>query len=155
MSWTTRPKRSGEADGEHYHFVDEPTFRAALERDEFVEHESYRDNLYGTPWSEVTKATDDGRDILFEIDVRGAHSIKDRYPEAVAIFLAPPDPAVLAERLRGRGTDDPDQIQARLEAAQEELQQRDAFDHAVVNDEVRRAVEEIEGILGLSPHPSP
>lgn len=150
ISWTTRPQRSGEIDGEHYRFVDEATFRAAVEGGEFAEHEEYRGHLYGTPWAELRRGLDEGRDVLFEIDVRGARTIKSLYPQAVSIFLYPPSEAVLAERLRGRGTDPPEQIAARLEAAKEELAQRDAFDHTVLNEEVPEAVAAIERILGLS-----
>jgi guanylate kinase len=151
VSWTTRPKRAGEIDGEHYHFVDESTFRAAVDRGEFFEHEEYRGHLYGTPWSEIRRAIDEGHDLLLEPDVRGARSVKDRYADAIAIFLYPPSDSELARRLRGRGTDSPEQIQERLEAARGEMTAKDDFDHAVLNDDIGRAVEEIEAILGLSP----
>lgn len=151
VSWTTRPRRAGEVDGEHYRFVDEPAFLEAIERGGFAEHEEYRGHLYGTPWSEVRRVVEAGGDLLVEIDVRGARSINELYPQAVSIFLYPPSPDDLARRLRERGTDTPGQIRARLEAAAGELAQRDAFDHAVLNDEVGRAVERIEAILGLSP----
>jgi len=152
VSWTTRPKRAGEVDGEHYNFVDEKTFRAAVDRGEFFEHEEYRGHLYGTPWSEIRRAIDEGQDLLLEPDVRGARSVKDRFGDAIAIFLFPPSDAELARRLRGRGTDSPEQIQERLAAARVELAAKDDFDHAVLNDDVARAVEEIEAILGL-PNP--
>jgi guanylate kinase len=151
VSWTTRPKRAGEVDGEHYRFVDETTFRAARDAGEFAEWEEYRGHLYGTPWSEIRRAAAGGNDVLFEIDVRGARSIKELYPAAVGIFLYPPSPGVLAERLRGRGTDPPEQILARLEAAKTELAQKDEFDHAVRNEDVGEAVARVEAILGLSP----
>jgi guanylate kinase len=149
VSWTTRPRRSGEIDGEHYRFVDEDTFRAAEAAGAFAESEEYRGNLYGTPWAEVRRAREAGKDLLLEIDVRGARSIKDLFPDAVSIFLYPPSEEVLADRLRGRGTDTPEQIAARLEAAHEELRARDDFDHALLNDDVAQAVRGIEGILGL------
>lgn len=139
-------------DGRHYRFVDEAEFRAKIAEGGFAEYETYRSHLYGTPSSEIDRVIEGGRDLLLEIDVRGARSIKKLYPEALAIFIYPPDPADLAKRLRGRGTDTPDQIQARLEAAREELAQQDDFDHAVLNDQVSRAVERIEAILGLSSH---
>jgi guanylate kinase len=149
VSWTTRPKRAGETDGVHYRFVDTAAFTEALAADEFVEHEEYRGHLYGTPWSEIQRALEGDGVVLFEIDVRGARSIKARYPQAIGIFLYPASEAVLAERLRARGTDSPEQIQARLEAAVEELAQRDAFDHTVLNEQVSEAVEAIERILDL------
>lgn len=153
MSWTTRPRRAGEHEGEHYRFVDEETFRSALLSGAFAESEEYRGHLYGTPWTEIRRALEEGNVLLFEIDVRGARTISELYPEAVSIFLYPPSVEVLGERLRARGTDAPEQIIARLEAAREELGQKDRFDHAVLNDEVDRAVERIEAILGLSPDP--
>jgi guanylate kinase len=153
VSWTTRPRRAGESAGEDYRFVDEATFRSALQSGAFIESEEYRGHLYGTPWSEIRRAEEEGTSILFEIDVRGAQSIKKLYPEAVSIFVYPPSVQVLGERLRARGTDSPEQIQARLAAARSELRQRDQFDYAVLNDDVDRAVERIEAILGLSPGP--
>jgi guanylate kinase len=150
VSWTTRPKRAGEVEGEHYRFVTIDEFRAAIEQGEFAEFETYRENLYGTPWSEVRKAIDDGRDIVIEPDVRGARSIKKLYPEAITIFIYPPDPADLARRLRGRGTDPPEHIAERLETASWELAQKDTFDHAVLNADVSEAVAAVEAILGLS-----
>lgn len=154
-SWTTRQKRAGEVDGEHYRFVDEATFRSAVDSGGFAEHEEYRGHLYGTPWSELRRGLEGGRDVLFEIDVRGARSIKELYPEAVSIFLYPASTRVLAERLRSRGTDSPAQIEARLEVATEELAQKDAFEHTVLNEQVERAVAEIEAILGLLPGKDP
>ena len=151
VSWTTRPRRAGEVEGEHYHYVTEAEFREAIEAGEFAEHESYRGNLYGTPWSEVRKVIDQGRDLLVEPDVRGAWSMKEHYPEAISIFVYPPDEKELARRLRDRGTDSPDQVEARLETAKWELAQKDTFDHAVLNDDLRTAVEAVEAILGLSP----
>jgi guanylate kinase len=150
VSWTTRPKRAGEVDGEHYHFVTVDQFRDAIERGEFAEFETYRENLYGTPWSEVRKAVDAGRDIVIEPDVRGARSIKKLYPEAVTIFVYPPEPSELARRLRDRGTDAPEHIAERLETAKWELAQKDTFDHAVLNADVSQAVEAVEAILGFS-----
>jgi guanylate kinase len=140
VSWTTRPKRAGEVEGEHYNFVTVDEFREAIERGEFAEFETYRDNLYGTPWSEVRKSIDAGRDIIIEPDVRGARSIKKLYPEAVTIFIYPPEPAELARRLRARGTDAPEHIAERLETATWELAQKDTFDHAVLNADVSEAV---------------
>lgn len=150
MSWTTRPKRAGEVEGEHYHFVTVDEFREAIERGEFAEFETYRENLYGTPWSEVRKSIDAGKDIVIEPDVRGARSIKKLYPEAITIFIYPPDPADLARRLRERGTDAPEHIAERLETATWELAQKDTFDHAVLNADVSEAVAAVEAILGLS-----
>ena len=147
VSWTTRARRPGESDGVHYRFVSEEDFQAAIGEGEFVEWEEYRGARYGTPWSEIRRATGEGRDVILEIDVRGAMSIKLMYPEALTIFIDPPDPGALEERLRGRGTDTPEQIEARLEAARTELGFRDRFDHVVINDEVEAAADRLGAIL--------
>jgi guanylate kinase len=153
LSWTTRPRRATEVDGVHYRFVDEDTFRTAAAEGAFVEWEEYRDALYGTPWTEVQRALDAGEDIVLEIDVRGAQTIKRRFPEAITIFLDPPSMEVLEERLRGRGTDQPEQIAARLEAAREELGSRDTLDEIVPSVEVAETVDRIEAIIGPAyPH---
>lgn len=147
VSWTTRPQRPSEADGVHYRFVDEATFRDAAGRGAFVEWEEFRGHLYGTPWDEVRRGLEEGNDLLLEIDVRGAATLKERFPEALTIFLAPPSIEVLEERLRRRGTDAPEHIAARLAQATEELDARTGFDHVVVSDEIGPTVDRIEAIL--------
>ncbi|HVL81850.1 MAG TPA: guanylate kinase [Actinomycetota bacterium] len=147
VSWTTRAMRPGEQDGVHYRFVTEERFRTAIDEDAFVEWEEYRGARYGTPWSEIERAAGDGRDVILEIDVRGAMSIKELFPHALTVFVEPPTVSDLERRLRGRATDTPEQIAARLEAARTELGYRDRFDHTVLNDEVSAAVDRLEAIL--------
>lgn len=155
VSWTTRPRRPGEVDGVHYRFVDQAAFDFAVTRDEFVEWEQYRGYSYGTPWSEVQRALESDEQVVLEIDVRGARSIKHHYPDALSVFIEPPSVQSLEQRLRARGTDPEEDVVARLEAAREELKSRDLFDHAILNDDVERAAGELEAILDSSGPPGP
>lgn len=151
VSWTTRARRPGETDGREYRFVSEDEFGAAVEAGSFVEWEEYRGARYGTPWSEVERALREGRDLLLEIDVRGARSVKERFPRAITIFIAPPSFASLEERLRRRGTDTEEQIRARLAAAEEEMLSRGWFDATVPNADVLEAAEQVLAILDGPP----
>lgn len=147
VSWTTRATRPGEVDGVHYRFVGEEEFQSAVDEGRFVEWEEYRGARYGTPWSEIHRAADEDRDVILEIDVRGAMSIKKLFPEALMIFVEPPSMDALRMRLAGRGTDSPEQIAARMDAARVEIGFRDRFDHKVMNDRVTTAVDQLEAIL--------
>lgn len=147
VSWTTRPPRPGERDGVHYHFVDETQFRDEIDADGFVEWEEYRGALYGTPWREVHLGMDSGHDVLLEIDVRGARSVKKLFPEAITVFLYPPSMDVLESRLRKRGTDTEQKVLARLEAAREEMTHKGEFDHPIENSEVQAAADQLTAIL--------
>ncbi len=135
--------------------MDREQFEEAARRGEFVEWEEYRDYAYGTPWSEVRRALDSDEDVVLEIDVRGARSIKQHYPHALSIFIQPPSMQSLEQRLRARGTDPEEDVQARLGAAREELLSRDSFDHAVLNDDVARAADQLEAILDSSASSGP
>lgn len=146
--------RAGEAQDVHYHFVDEETFSEVAAEGRFMEWEEYRGHRYGTPWSEIDRALVGRANLILELDVRGALSIKRRYPQGLTIFLDAPSRDVLESRLRGRGTDTEEQVRARLAAADEEMATFErtrgrpgGFDHVVVNDEVERAATEIARIL--------
>lgn len=145
VSWTTRPPRPGETQDVHYRFTDSGGFQAAIKRGEFIEWEEYRGHLRGTPWTEVRKERPN--DLVLELDVRGAKTIKTKFPDAITIFLSPPASEDLAERLRIRATDSPEEIAERLEAAQRELGAREEFDYEVKNDEVTSAVDRLEAII--------
>ena len=147
VSWTTRAQRPGEREGVHYRFVDDVTFQQGIESGAFVEWEEYRGARYGTPWSEIERAAASGQDVILEIDVRGAMSVKGLFPQAVTIFVEPPSLDELEARLRGRATDSEAQIAARLEAARTELAFKDRFDHSVLNDDIPAAVDRLEVIL--------
>ncbi len=140
VSATTRPPRPGERDGVHYHFLDDATFDRLVAEDRFLEWAQFSGRRYGTPWSSVDEALAEGRTVVLEIDVQGAMQVRQRSATAVLMFLPPPSPEALRERLRARGSDDPEQVARRMEIAEWELAQADVFDHLIVNDEVGRAV---------------
>jgi guanylate kinase len=147
ISATTREPRPGEVDGREYHFLSPEEFRRRIESGDFLEHASYSGNHYGTLRNEVEGRLAEGRSVVLEIEVQGARQVRDAMPEAVQIFIAPPDEAVLRERLEGRGTDSPDDIEQRLRTAEVELAARSEFPHVVVNDEVQKAAAELERLV--------
>ena len=151
ISATTRPIRPGETDGVDYLFVDDAGFDDMIEAGELLEWaEVYRGRRYGTPRSFVERSLASGRDVILEIDVKGAEQVRAKVPDAVLIFLAPPSMAELESRLRGRGTEDDERIARRLETAAWEITQQDRFDRVVVNDDVERAAEEVAAIIDAS-----
>jgi guanylate kinase len=147
VSATTRPPRPGEQDGVAYHFLDDAEFARRVEAGDFVEHASYSGRRYGTLRSELERRTADGAPVVLEIEVQGARQIARSMPEAVRIFIAPPSEEALRTRLIGRGTDDPEQVEARLDTAREELRAQDEFAHVVINDRLEDAVEALEEVV--------
>ena len=147
VSHTTRARRSGESDGTDYHFVDEARFLALVDEDAFLEHAVYNENRYGTSHAALDGPMAQGLDVLLEIEVQGARQVRERRPDARFVFLLPPSFATLRERLRGRGTDAPEQIERRLEVARRELLAVSDFDYAVVNDDLDRCVADVLSIL--------
>jgi guanylate kinase len=147
-SATTRPRRPDEVDGREYHFLSAPEFERRVEGGEFLEHVSYAGNRYGTLRSEVERRLRAGRDVVLEIEVVGARAIKRQMPEAVLVFIAPPEVADLEARLRGRGTDTEQQIENRLEIARREMEAQAEFDHVIVNDAAERAAAELAVLVG-------
>lgn len=149
VSATTRPPRPGERDGIDYHFISEEEFDHLIASGQMLEwalvHGRYR---YGTPRAELD--ADPKKIVILEVDLAGARSIRSLMPEIPQIFLCPPSWQQLEERLRGRGTENEDQIQARLNTARAELAAQEEFDVIVVNDSVSRATTQILGILGLT-----
>jgi guanylate kinase len=154
VSATTREPREGEVDGRDYHFLTPGEFDARVEAEDFLEFATYSGNRYGTLRSEVRKRLDAGRSVVLEIEVQGARQVRAAMRESVQVFIAPPDPAVLRERLESRGADSAAAIDARLEVAALELAAQDEFAYRVVNDDLERAAADLEGIvraeLGLS-----
>lgn len=146
ISATTREPREGEVDGEHYHFLSPEEFERRVAAGEFVEHAAYSGNHYGTLRSELEKNAARGG-VVLEIELQGARQIRAAMPEAVQIFIAPPSPDDLRERLVGRGTDSQEAIERRLQVAEEELAAQGEFEHVVVNDQVERAVDELDRIV--------
>lgn len=147
VSATTRAPREGEVDGVDYYFVSREEFERMIRDNAFLEHAEYVGNCYGTPKAAVEKMLAEGYDVYLDIDVQGAMQVKELRPETLMIFLMPPSMEELERRLVHRGTNTPEEIRSRLEAAQRECKLRDRFDHIVVNDIVDRAVEEISQII--------
>jgi guanylate kinase len=148
VSYTTREPRPGEVDGVHYRFVSDAEFDAMIQAGGFLEWaQLYGGHRSGTPAAEVEAALADGRDVLLEVDVQGAGSVRRRVGDAVLVFLRPPSEEELARRLRARGTEEGPDLERRLAEARREIAEAGWFDHEVVNDEVGAAVAEVLGII--------
>lgn len=147
VSHTTRLPREGERDGVDYRFVSHNRFEEMIRLGEFVEWEEVHGAFYGTARREVERLRDAGKTVVFDVDVKGAASIKAAYPEARSVFVAPPSEETLRKRLTLRGSDDPEAIERRLAAANEELSAQAKFDFVVVNDDLDRAADEMEKIF--------
>ncbi|WP_179395595.1 guanylate kinase [Lacticaseibacillus absianus] len=147
VSMTTRQMRPGEVDGVDYYFRTKAQFEAEIAAGQMLEYAKYVDNYYGTPLKYVNQTLDAGRDVLLEIEVKGAMQVREKCPDGVYIFLTPPDLMELKNRLTGRGTDSAEVIEKRIAQAKEEIQMMANYDYAVVNDEVQKAVARIERII--------
>ncbi|HEY9496463.1 MAG TPA: guanylate kinase [Intrasporangium sp.] len=148
VSMTTRKPRPGEVDGVHYHFVDNQEFDRLVAAGEFLEHAVVHGFAqYGTPRGPVERAIREGKDALLEIDLQGARQVRDTWPDALFVFLEPPNWEELVRRLVGRGTEDEAERTRRLDTARAELAARAEFDKVIVNDDVRRASEELVSLM--------
>ena len=147
VSATTRPRRTAEVDGRDYFFLSPEEFQRRVDAGDFVEHEDLFGNRYGTLKSEIERALRQGRHVLFDVDVKGALSIKRRYPGALLIFIRPPSMEVLRDRLRNRKTEDEAVMARRLERAAMEMGKAGEFDEQVVNDDLARAVDEVQTLV--------
>lgn len=149
VSAATRQPREGEMDGVNYFFVTREFFEDMIVRGEFLEYAEYVGEYYGTPKKTIHEAIQNGKDILLEIEVQGAKQVMEIQPDAVTIFIVPPSLEELERRLRGRGTDSEEKLIKRLARAELELEERHAYNHVVVNDDVTRAAEEIIAIIEM------
>ncbi|MEP6637442.1 MAG: guanylate kinase [Acidobacteriota bacterium] len=147
VSYTTRKPRSGEVDGREYFFVTLETFRAMVKANEFLEWATVHGNLYGTSRKQVSRDVAQGRDIILEVDVQGAASVRWLVPDSVSIFILPPSLEVLRQRLITRGTDSPEELDLRLRNAPSELRNYKEFDYVIINDEVDRASAQLSSII--------
>lgn len=148
ISATTRKKRENEIDGKDYYFITHQEFEKMIKQDELVEWQKIYDDYYGTPVSEINKATENGKTILFDVDVLGALNIKKKFPEkAITIFIDVPNIEVLIERLKNRKTESVDTLKKRLERVDMEMKQKNLFDYIVINDDLSKAVSEVEKII--------
>jgi guanylate kinase len=156
ISATTREPREGEVDGRDYHFLTPEEFSRRIDEEDFLEFATYSGNRYGTLRSEVSRRLNEAQSVVLEIEVQGARQVRAAMRESVQVFIAPPDPTSLRERLESRGTDSREAIDARLEVAEQEMAAQDEFAHVVVNDDLQRAAGELEEIvraeLGLPLH---
>lgn len=147
ISYTTRPPRSGESEGSHYHFVDRDAFERLCAADALLEHAEVHGNLYGTSRAAVERELGAGRDVLLEIDWRGARQIRAAMPDCVGIFILPPSRAELERRLRARGADSDAVITRRLRNSHEELRHAGEFEYWIVNDRFERALDDLTAIV--------
>lgn len=148
VSATTRAPRPGEIDGVHYYFISDEQFQDMISRNEFLEYvKVFNINYYGTPKKAVEELLNQGHDVILEIDVQGAMHIREVFPEAVLIFIAPPSMTELKARLVGRGTETPEVIEKRTLTAFQEIRAMDKYDYIVLNDDVGSAVARVESIV--------
>ena len=147
VSVTTRPPRPSERPGVDYHFVSEGAFDRMLAADELLEWAEIFGHRSGTPAAPIEDVLAQGRSVLLEIDVQGARQIRQKRPDAVLILLEPPSMEELERRLRSRGTEDEEKLRRRLAKGSWELEQRDWFDHVVVNEDVERASSQVTAII--------
>ena len=147
VSHTTRAPRGGEIAGQHYHFIDPNKFEQLIDEGAFLEYAMVYGNYYGTSIEGVKMLQENGFDVILEIDVQGAEQVRRCLPEAVSIFILPPSFQILAERLRGRGTDEPEIIEKRLNKARSEIEQSLLFDYVVINDDLVQAEMDLVHII--------
>ncbi len=147
VSMTTRLPREGEVDGKDYFFKSREEFESLIEQDKLLEYAEYVGNYYGTPVDYVRETINNGKDVFLEIEVEGAKQIRDKFPEGLFIFLAPPSLSELQNRLVTRGTETDDVIQNRVAAAKRELEMMNLYDYVVENDKVELACERINAIV--------
>ncbi|MDR0838244.1 MAG: guanylate kinase [Oscillospiraceae bacterium] len=147
VSATTRAPRPGEVDGVDYFFITPEEFREREERGDFLENETYVGNRYGTPREAIERNAERGVDTILEIEVKGARLVRAKAPEALSIFLAPPDEEELRRRLHGRGTSSAEEAQERLDTARDEMNAAGEYMFTVINANAEEAAREILAIL--------
>ena len=147
VSYTTRGPRANEVNGREYFFVDVPAFEEMIAGGEFLEWACVHGNFYGTSKRQIAERTAAGIDMILEVDVQGAASVRQLLMDSVSVFILPPSFAVLKERLCARGTDTPESLALRLRNAPDELSQYSAFDYVIINDEIERAAGQLASII--------
>ena len=146
-SVTTRSPRPGETDGKEYFFVDHARFLDMVKKDELLEHAEYVSNFYGTPRAYVEEQMASGKNVLLDIEVKGARQVHEKMPEAVMIFVVPPSLQELERRLRGRGTDSGEAIEGRLIRARQEYAEADFYHYLLINDDADKAAARLGAII--------
>jgi len=147
VSYTTRAPRPGEANGREYHFVDDKTFMAMLERGEFLESAEVHGYRYGTSQAVIREALTRGQDLVLEIDWQGAQQVRKLHPECIGVFILPPSVTELERRMRARGQDADAVIKRRLASAEEEISHAPEFDYAIINKDFDEARRDLQAII--------
>ena len=147
ISATTRERRKTEVEGKHYFFISEDEFKKKIEQNEFVEWEKFYDYYYGTLKSHIESFVNGGKNVVLEVDVKGALKIKKVYPDSVLIYVMPPSFGVLKDRLVKRNTESQEDLEKRLERVELELSYKNHFEHIIINDNLDKAKEEAKSII--------
>jgi guanylate kinase len=150
ISHTTRPPRPGEVDGQHYHFIDVPTFEAMRQHGDFLESAHVHGNYYGTSKRAIADLREGGYDVLLEIDWQGAQQVRQQFSDAVGIFILPPSVEELERRLIGRGQDSPEVIARRVAAAKAEIAHVSEFQYVIINKDLSQALADFRAILAAA-----
>ena len=147
VSMTTRNPRPGEVDGVNYFFVTKEEFKQAILNGELLEHARFVENDYGTPKEYVEKMRNEGKNVILEIEIRGAKQVLEKCPDALSIYIVPPSMEELERRIRERKSEDEDTIMKRMAKAKRELEEIDLYEHVVCNDDLDKAVKEVREII--------
>ena len=147
ISATTRSPREGEADGREYFFLTEEAFEEKIRKNELIEYARYVNHYYGTPRNYVEQKMAEGKDVILEIEIQGALKVKEQYPDAILLFVMPPNALTLKSRLTGRGTETEEVIDARLKRAADEAEGIEAYDYILINDDLDACVEQMHYLI--------
>ena len=147
ISATTRQPRESELDGKNYFFRSVSDFKTMVENDELIEWVEYCDNFYGTPREYIDASLREGYDIVLELEVEGAHNIRNKYPDSILLFILPPSFEELRKRIENRGTEKPEVILKRMDKAKKEIMYINNYDYVIINDNIDKAVNEINMIV--------
>lgn len=146
VSMTTRPPRTGEVEGREYFFLSEEEFLERVEKKEFIEWAKVYENYYGTPAKEIEMSLIEGENVMLEIDMQGAMQVKNKFPEGIFVFIAPPNKKELEQRISGRGTESKEKVRERLDNLNKELQYVYEYDYVVINDSFDEALKRLSSI---------
>lgn len=154
VSATTRKPRPGELDGVNYHFLTKEQFEEHIANGDFVEYAEYVGNYYGTLYSEIKGKTDEGINVILELEVQGAENVKKMFPDSVLIWILPPDYSTLESRLKGRGTESDDVVAKRMQTALKELEKFELYDYVITNEtgKLEEASETLKAIVTAERH---
>ncbi|MDD6616005.1 MAG: guanylate kinase [Lachnospiraceae bacterium] len=147
ISATTRKPRPGEVDGREYFFKSREEFEGLIAADQLIEYASYCDNYYGTPREYVETQMAEGRDVILEIEIQGALKVREQYPDALLLFVMPPDAGTLEKRLRDRGSEDEEVIRRRLARAVEESEYAPEYEYMIINDDLEQSMENVHRLI--------